>query len=796
MPRIIEPPLDQLPDLPTPLTAGERQVLELFDAKLPEAWGIYVQPHLNGLRPDFVLLNPKVGIAVFEVKDWNLDAMEYWAEPNRKGGLPELMARDRDGKRFSLEYDNPVAKVRRYKEEIYNLYCAGLPDQKGFGVITAGVVFTQASRQRAKQLLNNFLTTDEQKYRNLYSMAGSDDLANGDVGCLFPNWNRHPDSRMSEEAADDLKGWLNEPAYSREQREQLELNARQLELATTRTEGGYRRVKGPAGSGKSLALAARAAELANDGKGVLIVSYNITLMNYLKDLSVRHRTQRKVIQRHIEFRHFHGWCRRVCEDAGRKDDYDELWDNFPTDEVLDRRMAELVQEVYANQYGNTGAPHYDAILVDEGQDFSLLWWDTLRKALNFDGEMLLVADKTQNIYRRAGVWTDAAMTGAGFRGQWFTLETAYRLPPSIMPILKRYADDFLIDEEEVDIPNRMPLSGPSDLRWIQVNHTDNVIKTCIEETRRQMGNLYRDTAYSDIVFISPRDEIGREFVDEFEKNCVNVRHTFDKNYMKSRRQKLAFWKGSPNIKATTVHSFKGWEARHLVVCVESIEKPEDRALFYTALTRLKQHENGSALTVVSSCPELREFGQSWPDFEEVTALQERRKDIFGIARNPFEPARIRGLREQPENDNRLFGRRSADTRPGLNPIKGREVEWQEIRKGSSSITAHGFKEGDYVKHPSYGEGVISHVRNLTMIVNFSNEARTDHPVMTEKLEIIPREEPRHDDKPQANRTWHITAGAKVNIKDLGSGTVQWVGKKKACVKLDNGLSCEIDVSLL
>jgi hypothetical protein len=44
---------------------------------LPIDWEIYVQPHLNGLRPDFVLLNPRIGIAVFEVKDWDLSAMGY-----------------------------------------------------------------------------------------------------------------------------------------------------------------------------------------------------------------------------------------------------------------------------------------------------------------------------------------------------------------------------------------------------------------------------------------------------------------------------------------------------------------------------------------------------------------------------------------------------------------------------------------------------------------------------------------------------------------------------------------------
>jgi hypothetical protein len=34
------------------------------------------------------------------------------------------------------------------------------------------------------------------------------------------------------------------------------------------------------------------------------------------------------------------------------------------------------------------------------------------------GEMVLVADKTQDVYGTAGVWTDEAMSNSGFRGQW------------------------------------------------------------------------------------------------------------------------------------------------------------------------------------------------------------------------------------------------------------------------------------------------------------------------------------------------------------------------------------------
>ncbi len=94
MNRLICPPKSEHHKLRQPLQEGERLVLEFFDRWLPEEWEIYLQPHLNGLRPDFVLLHPRLGIGVFEIKDWDLDRMERWVEtrPNR---APVLVGRDR-----------------------------------------------------------------------------------------------------------------------------------------------------------------------------------------------------------------------------------------------------------------------------------------------------------------------------------------------------------------------------------------------------------------------------------------------------------------------------------------------------------------------------------------------------------------------------------------------------------------------------------------------------------------------------------------------------------------------------
>ena len=416
------------------------------------------------------------------------------------------------------------------------------------------------------------------------------------------------------------------------------MNSRQHEIATDPPEELYRKVRGPAGSGKSQALAARAAVLASEGKRVLVCTFNITLMNYLRDIVARHARELarqqgenpRIIRQQIEFRHFHGWCKRICTLSGREYDYFQLWGQFPEEAVLDEHMAKLVSQIYTDLSVRDALPIFDAILVDEGQDYNKDWWQTLRAAVEPDGEMLLVADKTQNIYGKDLTWLDGSLRGTGISPNWYNLETSYRLPPEVVPILKDFAENFLIPSGvEVDIPEdeqtELDFSPPLELRWVQVSSVSSIAEICFEEARWQMKHLRSDTAIPDIIFLSPKNDTGLVFVEKCEQKGVHVLDTFgqedqepdtfgqgDRNlrkYENSRRKKLAFFLGDAKIKATTLHSFKGWEGRHLVLYVSRIASAEDRALFYTALTRLKRHPNGSMLTVVSSCRELYNFGE-------------------------------------------------------------------------------------------------------------------------------------------------------------------------------------------
>lgn len=429
---------------------------------------------------------------------------------------------------------------------------------------------------------------------------------------------------MNAEMANDLRGWLREPDSSREQRRPPNLNARQRSIAHRRNETGYRRIKGPAGSGKSVALAARASWLADKGKRVLVVCFNITLLNYLRDLTVRYAAPRSVIRRQVEFLNFHHWCKRVCLVSGQKERYQGLWASSPdereldTASVLNEDLASLMMTLYQEDAGEE-MPQYDAILVDEGQDFRLSWWRVLRHALKPGGEMVLVADKTQDVYGTASAWTERAMKGAGFRGPWGELRTSYRLPRRVVPLVREFAGQFLTNHE-IDVPEEAQMEfadlSPAELRWLHVRSSSDALDACDAELRRMMTRLRGDTAVPDIVFLSDSVAFGREFVVRQERKKLHLRHTFAKDDRDARRQKLAFFKGDARIKATTPHSFKGWEARHLMVFVKSVKSPTDRALLYTALTRLRRHDRGSCLTVVSCCDELRAYGRSWPDYYE------------------------------------------------------------------------------------------------------------------------------------------------------------------------------------
>lgn len=598
----------------------KKKVIDFFKRELSSVWEIYIDPYLNGLNPDIVLINPFNGIAVFKIKNLNV----------------------RTSKSPQQEINNVIEKNEQNRDEIYEIYCPRLINKDP---IISGLIITESdsvqkileyveekikdkNKKRPKEEENKYLDRfkkEKYKYLNEHPIVNANNLTSkNDLFQIFSNWKKMHSITINE-MLDDFRGWIRESAYVREHSNPLTLNSYQKNIVTERRLR-YRRIKGPAGSGKSLIVAARAAELADLGMHVLVVCYNITLIKYLRDLSSRHNINRSNIsERRIEFFNFHSWCRHICIKYHYGEEYNELWRNeFSTNDILTKKMPKLVQQVYQK---NSEVLKYDAILVDEGQDFYPIWWQALRDAVKKNGEMILAADKTQNIYSTATLWTNRVMTNAGFRGVWNEPKpkTSRRLPPKLIPYIQSFSDDFL-DPEASDIPNleepnQLDIEDmyPVYLRWVEVLDPNAAEEACFRETCRMMYfNDTTDTSIADIAFLVPSETMAKKLIRRFEyKNVDFFMHTFGRNKQEERRMKVAFSMKSSLMKLTTLHSFKGLEARLLLIYLNHIESNEDKALFYTALTRLLQHQNGSCLTVISRCGvRLQEFGKTWPDYSE------------------------------------------------------------------------------------------------------------------------------------------------------------------------------------
>lgn len=667
--RFISPPKAELDRLRTPLEPGEREVFEWLDENLAPAWEIYVQPHLNGLRPDFVLLHPKAGIIVIEVKDWDLSSDRYRLR-SREEAAPFLEIKTDAGWK-SYEVNNPVSKLHLYRDEIQNLYCPSLQGQQMHYLVSGAAIFPRAHSGEVQDLLRESLNHyfKPKDYPLNCALIGSDSLASEEFA-LRMALNTNPPG-MTEAIASELRHWLIEPEYSAEQRVVPDLKGRHKELTESRTSTGYRKIKGPAGSGKSLVLAGRAAKLLADGKSVLVITYNLTLINYLQDLVVRWPMPPDVhARRDIVWLNFHAWCRRAFLALGETEAYRSLWkkhfeaaekkakntDSKQTElkqsetkktELSDEQLESIFNEAMAKALGQAIDQHpellesYDAVLVDEGQDFRPAWITLLRRAVKpadkpaEGGEFILVADKSQNIYGTAHLLTEGAMEGCGFPGKWSELSECHRMPIALIPLVSDFASRFLPADSR-DLPV-VPKERQTELpyyffgRWVQHFPVPTNRRVIDEVLRLAASKDIEHLPISDITLIVFTQFQGLELVQALEAKGIGCLHTFaPDDRRESRRLKTHFYKGAALVKVTTIHSFKGLECRALVIAADAPTekglKSDQLALLYTAMTRLKHTERGAYLTIVCNHDEMADYGRTWPQFVKPSE-QDRDKSV-------------------------------------------------------------------------------------------------------------------------------------------------------------------------
>jgi superfamily I DNA/RNA helicase len=406
------------------------------------------------------------------------------------------------------------------------------------------------------------------------------------------NWNK------------EILFWLKPPFHAANQGQYIKLNGNQIKVGTPLI--GHHRVRGVAGSGKTQALAYRAASLMSQGNNVLILSFNITLWHYIKDMV--NKCQFNFSWGQIRFGHYHGFC---------KDMLNEFGIDWPKPKHIDLEIffrLIVTNSVITGCKLSDGYEKYDAILIDEGQDYCLEWYDLLNNYFmtNRD-ELLVVCDKKQNIYERDLEWLDKRKNAAGlskFKDSFIDLTTIYRFPKEISDLANLFSETFGLNQELKSTgfgSNQTSLSF-SKIIWFNLpvdRYIDVENYLYLAYLRLKKQNQHP----SDMVFLLPNHELGLKVVDYFNQKHILVNHVFHTDG--DKRNKKTFWMGDSRLKMCTYHSFKGWEIQNVVAYIPEFFSNEEvnfDSVLYIALTRARNN-----LIVLNRSSRYLAFGDLFPN---------------------------------------------------------------------------------------------------------------------------------------------------------------------------------------
>jgi len=150
-------------------------------------------------------------------------------------------------------------------------------------------------------------------------------------------------------------------------------------------------IQGVAGSGKTVLAIEQARRFAAQGKRVLLLCYNSALASWVGS-GISAELAENPVNGSVEVRTFHDFCATACKSENIEFDPGSDQEKFWLEKAPDLLMecSNLHQ-------------HFDAIIVDEGQDFQALWWMPIQICLKEDGVLFVFCDPQQDIFSADGL---------------------------------------------------------------------------------------------------------------------------------------------------------------------------------------------------------------------------------------------------------------------------------------------------------------------------------------------------------------------------------------------------------
>jgi len=615
-------------------TTGETALFKLLQNKLSDEVYVWFNIPIKQRFADFVVLDPKLGILILEVKDWQLSQIKE-INPNY------VVIETPKGEKSCI---NPLNQARNYALQIVDLLASdpllvqSSNDYKGklafpfsYGVVWSRIKSTdfQATLPELFELnkalfwehlspsintekFQEYLQTLFPQYFNFYLSAEQIDRIRYH---LFPEI-RLPRKQfpVKQIEAKDNQPLLLELKPDNETILTV-MDLEQERLAKNLGEG-HRLLRGVAGSGKTWTLICRArilAQLHPDWK-ILVLCYNISLTTMLKQMIDMVALPKYSAT--IKVTNYHPFLAQLAARAKVEQSSGEEWA-----EILSQKLNKLIDE------GKYKAPLFDAILIDEAHDFHPEWLKLIVRCLNQKtNSLFIVHDSAQNIYRKGFSFKSI---GIQIKGRTKILKTNYRntreiahLASSFLNCGVKFTDELLKDDEgqllEIIRPQATLRSGSPP----QLIECQSFREECAEIAARVKLWLEKGKYPPQEILIlyvkkgvNPNDEKYIQAVlTSLEEAGIEYEWI-----TRNQESKRSFQLSSAKVKVSTIHSAKGLDFAAvalvgLSLLPSSAEQTEvERKLVYVGLTRARNEllithcKNSQFIVDLKQCQEKLVF---------------------------------------------------------------------------------------------------------------------------------------------------------------------------------------------
>lgn len=360
-------------------------------AELPDQYTVLFNTHWTGKQAlrgsqdfecDFIVCHPEHGLLVIEVKGGGIRydgaAGEWFSENNRgifriKDPIEQALKNKHALKKYLFDrFQDQFGQ----KPQIRLAHCVWFVDTD-----TTRGVFPRADRAIVmdRDALYNPQEAVEKSYEYFASeharRSQNKATLNKAVSILLPK------GEFTHSIVRDI-------AYS--ELEVLELTKNQLKILRNLERQKRVFISGGAGTGKTVLGMEKARRLAESGQKVLYTCYSRPVANRL--------AARNPIDG-VTIVNFHRLCHEYAAHIGRASEFEQK-ENYTSEEFWKYTSVEILLDAIAA----TGDElKFDSIIVDEVQDFSDTWLDTLINELIRDkaaGSVYLLGDSSQKIFDR------------------------------------------------------------------------------------------------------------------------------------------------------------------------------------------------------------------------------------------------------------------------------------------------------------------------------------------------------------------------------------------------------------